>query len=92
MKLRTALKVELWMLVSRLPGEQVASEGGIKDMLDMLNQKYVVDMERQKILCLDEFFRVKRGKEESVKDFVSRFNVMSCKMSSSRKGEHKRGV
>ena len=45
-KLRTALKEEPWILVARLPREQVASKGGIKDMLDILDQKYELVMEQ----------------------------------------------
>ena len=78
-------------MVARLPREQVASERRIKDTLDILIQKYGVDMEQQKIICLDEFFRIERGKEETFKDYMNQFNVVS-KMSSSWNGVHERGV
>ena len=46
-------------------------------MVDVLNQKYGIDRKQQNIAYLDEFFKDKRGKEESVLDYVSQFDFMS---------------
>ena len=61
-----------------LPREQVAGDG-VTEILKILNQKYGVDVEKEKIKCLDEFFRVERGRDERVQDYVSRFDLMSRK-------------
>ena len=74
-KLRSALKGEPWTLVSEVPRGHVASEG-VMDTFDILDQKYGVDVEQEKFTYLDEFFRVERGREGSVKGYVKRFQLI----------------
>ena len=49
-----------------LPREQVAGEKRVEEILDILDQKYRVDVEKEKNTCLDEFLSMEREKEESV--------------------------
>ena len=46
-KLRSALKGEPWTLVAEVPREHVASEEGVKDIFDILDQKYGVDVRQE---------------------------------------------
>ena len=48
LKLRSALKGEPWTLVAGLPRGQVAGEKGVEEKLNILDQKYRVDMEKEK--------------------------------------------
>ena len=71
--LRAALKGEPWTLVAGIPREQLATEGGAEDILEILDQKFEIDRQQQKMKCLDDFFR---EKGERIKYFVSCFDLM----------------
>ena len=75
-KLRAALKGEPWTVVAGIPRTKLASEGGVEDILEILDQKYGMERQQQKMRCQDDFVRAEREKVESIKDFVSRFDLI----------------
>ena len=59
-KLREALKRKPWILVAGTHREQLAREGGVEDILEILDQNYGIDRQQQKTRCQDNFFQVER--------------------------------
>ena len=57
-KLREVLKGEPWTMEAGVPQEQLASEGDVEDILEILDQKYGRDRQQQRMRCLDDFIHV----------------------------------
>src|SRR5215469_1267892 len=83
--LRSVLTGEAWNLVSGIPGEELIKKDGWKAIIDIMDKKYGEDKKKEKLRIMDEIYKVERKNEESISDFISRFdqlvrNGTSCGM------------
>lgn len=73
--IRAALNGEAWELVGGLPIEEIVKPQGWEKIFAVLDQKYGTDKRREKMESMNSFFRIERTKEESMQNFVSRFDM-----------------
>lgn len=73
--IRGALSGEAWELVGGLSREELSASEGINKIMKVLERKYGQDKKREKMECMNRFFRIERRKEEEIQDFVSRFDM-----------------
>src|SRR5215469_617338 len=71
--LRSVLTGEAWNLVSGIPGEELRKNDGWKD-IEIMDKKYAEDKKKEKLRVMDELYRVEGRNEESIPDFISRFD------------------
>jgi len=83
--LRSVLTGEAWNLVAGIPVEDLRKKDGWKEIMEIMDKKYGEDKKKEKLRVMDELYRVERKHEESIPDFISRFDQlvrkgMSCGM------------
>ena len=74
--LRSVLTGEAWNLVSGIPGEELRKKDGWKGIIDIMDKKYGEDKKKEKLRVMDELYKVERRNEESIPDFISRFDQL----------------
>src|SRR5215469_3254616 len=72
--LRSVLTGEAWNVVSGIPGEDIRKEDGWKEIIEIMDKKYGEDKKEEKLRIMDEIYKVERKNEESIPDFISRFD------------------
>jgi hypothetical protein len=96
LKVRKALSGEPWELVAGIKREELVKEDGWINITDILDKKYGVDKRREKMINMKKLFRIERSKDESIKDFISRFDLIMRKCSlngmAALDEEHKGGL
>ena len=55
--------------------EKLASSNGFESVIKVLEKKYCSDEKREKMDSMNALFRIERGRDEEIQDFVSRFDV-----------------
>lgn len=73
---RNSLTGEPWQLVKDLKREDIAEGEGWKKIIDILDKKYRMDEKREKIANMNELFKIQRTADESIQDYVSRFDAI----------------
>jgi len=77
--IRSALQGEPWELIEGIKKEDLAKKDGVEKIFSILDKKYGEDLKREKIRNMNELFRIERKKDEKIKDFVSRFDMIMRK-------------
>lgn len=74
--LRSILTGEAWNLVSGIPIEELRKDEGWQDIIEIMDKKYGEDKKKEKLRVMDELYKVERRNEESIPDFISRFDQL----------------
>ena len=72
--LMCALRGDAWELVTSLKKEEIAKENGHELIMKVLNKRYGIDETQLRLDNMDKLFKIERGKDEDVQEFISRYD------------------
>ena len=82
LELRLALKGRALRLSENIMREDLKKKGGERKLLEILDKAYRKDKRINKILKIEEYYKIQRKDRESIKEYVERYEHVArkCKM------------
>jgi len=75
-QLRNALRGEAWEMVGDLKTYEIQGKEGYGKILEILDRRYSIRKECQKLNIMNEMYRIERRMKESITDYVNRFQMV----------------